>query len=51
MNGRLPINNGCLCFALIDGSGVDRVMRVLADGTDLAALEQVKTALTADAQR
>ena len=45
MRGVLPTNDGCLCFSLVDSGGLDRVMRVLADGADLEALKLVKRAL------
>lgn len=45
VRGVLPTNDGCLCFALVDSDGKDRVMRVLADGANVEALKLVKRAL------
>ena len=51
MRGVLPTNDGCLCFALVDIDGKDRVMRVLANGASLEALKHVETVFEQSAQR
>ena len=52
MNGVLPHVDGCRCFALVDIiDGKDRVMRVLAQGTDLEALKLVETDFEQSAKR